>query len=158
MRNGITRLNTNISSGCLNTPAHIVAHKVDQPICLLVEDSTSIAKAMVNCIKRQNWQVFLVQDGKSALELLKSRTWDAILMDDQLPNISGSSCVAKFREWEEENHMPRQKNLFLCSADVHHDDVLPVQGFDGYLYKPVQMPKLISILNKCALDRDVVLK
>lgn len=113
---------------------------------------------MVNCIKRQNWQVFHVQDGKSALDLLKSRTWDAIFMDDQLPNLTGTSCVAMFRDWEEENHMPRQKNLFLCSADVHRDDVLPVPCFDGFLHKPVQMPKLISILKKCALDREVILK
>lgn len=130
--------------------------KNDDPICLLVEDCTSVAKAMMNCIKRQNWQVHLAQDGNSALDLLKSRRWNIILMDDQLPIMSGSECVLKFREWEQkENRKFRQNNLFLCSADAHHDDDLSILGFDGVLSKPIQMPKLISTLHKCALDRNV---
>lgn len=158
----ITRLHENADMVSTRHPTRTTSTKtsndpkMDTPICLLVEDCTAVAKAMMNCITRQNWQVYLAQDGKTALELLKSRTWDVVFMDDQLPIISGSTCVVNFRDWEKGNRMSRQNNLFLCSADAHRDDALSLQGFDGILCKPLHMPKLISILKKCSLDRNVI--
>jgi CheY-like chemotaxis protein len=158
----ITRLHENDDIVSLHHPTQTTStersndQKIDTPICLLVEDCTAVAKAMMNCIKRQNWQVSLAQDGKTALELLKSRIWDVVFMDDQLPILSGSTCVVNFRDWEKGNRMSRQNNLFLCSADAHRDDALSLQGFDGILCKPLHMPKLISILKKCSIDRNVI--
>lgn len=121
----------------------------DESICLLVEDSVSLAKAMGRCIEKQKWRVCLARDGEAALELLKLRSWDAVFMDDQLPKLSGSDCITKFRIWEKENRKTRQMNMFLCSADGICKNYA-TEGFDAFLCKPVKWTHLIEILDKCS--------
>ncbi len=127
----------------------------NEPTCLLVEDSTSIGKAMIRCIQRLKWQIHLAKDGEEALVQLKKRNWDAVFMDDQLPLCTGTACVAKFREWEKKNRVARQMNLMICSASDFTAGCPP--GFDGVISKPFKPSTIASILEKCSRTRKASL-
>jgi CheY-like chemotaxis protein len=119
------------------------------PTCLLVEDSTSVSKAMSRCMERKGWKCSLAKDGEEGLRLLKARNWDAVFMDDQLPLLTGVRCISKFREWETINRVARQKNVYLCSADSEHDCSSPSSGFDGFFVKPFKPAMLGKVLDAC---------
>jgi len=122
------------------------------PVCLLVEDSVSVNKVMMRCIERQGWQSYLANDGEEGLRLLKTRNWDAVFMDDQLPLLSGSACVKNFREWEAENRVCRQQNLYFCSENCT-PNMKPPSGFDGAVGKPFTQSLLASILERANGDK-----
>eukprot|EP01083_Nonionella_stella_P265369 898988_1 len=116
--------------------------------CLIVEDSRSIRKAMTRIVQRRGWQVCIAQDGKEGLRMLKIRNWDVVFMDDQLPLLSGSACVAIFREWENENRASRQGEVYMVSANCNPNvssDVPP--GFDGLIGKPFKPSSLFTVLD-----------
>jgi len=122
---------------------------VVDPTCLLVEDSISVSKAMMRYMERKGWKCSLARDGEEGLRLLKTRNWDAVFMDDQLPLVTGMRCVMKFREWETINRVARQKNVYLCSANSEQDSS-PTSGFDGVFAKPFKAAMLDKILDECA--------
>jgi len=120
--------------------------KNSDPTCLLVEDATSVSKAMIRCIELKGWKCSLATDGEEGLRLLKTRNWDCVFMDDQLPLLTGMRCVSSFREWEKTNRVARQKNVYLSSADYDPNSSTPA-GFDSVFGKPFKPAFLGKILD-----------
>lgn len=138
----------------IDVGSHSAASSVsgDEPepekTCLLVEDTKSIAKAMMRCIERNGWKCVTVGDGEQALNLMKMRNWDCVFMDDELPVMHGTTCITHFREWEKQNRVARQNNIYICSANVIGSSSPPC-GFDGVFSKPFKPSNLNNVLNKC---------
>lgn len=71
------------------------------PHVLIVEDN-AIALRMAEIISTQAGCCFTsVQDGESALELIKNNKYDLILTDIGLPGISGQQLTSGIRQWEQ---------------------------------------------------------
>jgi CheY-like chemotaxis protein len=104
-------------------------------------------------MERDNWKVVVVNDGNEALRLLKMRNWDAVLLEDDLPEIDGAACIEAFREWEEEHRVNRQCNTILvCSEGVPApSDVSAIvqspTGFDSVLARPLVYTDMEYLLN-----------
>jgi CheY-like chemotaxis protein len=93
------------------------------------------------------WKVVTVHDGTDALNLLKIQNWDLVILDEELPRLSGSRCAMKFREWEKCHRINKQRNMVLASAyklnfEYDADDehgtkhVLLPFGFEHLVEKP----------------------
>ena len=130
---------------------------VHKPTCLIAEDSTTIARVLIRAIESKGWKAVLAHDGLQALELLKQRNWDAVFMDDQMPNMSGTECMEQFRLWERSNRIARQRNVVFMSgnyippldADSCQSICSPSysqQLFDLAVPKPVQLRFLYNVL------------
>jgi len=135
------------------------ANSVDRqsavPVCLMATDRpTNTSSEVLTHLESHGWKVVVVHDGADALRLLQMRNWDAVLVDDDLPGLSGTLCMSKFREWEDENRVNRQKNTFLVSdLDIPSplDRSAVVQapsGFDHVLPKPVAWADLRMLLHR----------
>jgi CheY-like chemotaxis protein len=126
----------------------------DHHVCLVLEGSTVITKIAEMATEGKGWKIVPVQDGESALQLLRMRNWDAVLLDDELS--SSSRCMAAFREWEKNHRVNRQNNVLLISSNFvlpHNETGSSFQvptGFDGALGKPLRLPSLQSFLDKAA--------
>ena len=123
------------------------------PVCLMATDKPSRRTSEVLLkLEGDGWKVGVVNDGNEALRLLKMRNWDAVLLDDDLPVLSGAACMDNFREWEEENRVNRQRRTFLlCGETVPSptDKSAIVQaptGFDYVLNRPLIWPDLDYLL------------
>jgi len=130
------------------------AGKAVEKVCLIASDSHNHGSDLAMQMAANGWKVTQVQDGNSVLRMLKTRNWGAVLLDDELPLLSGSRCVAAFREWELKNRVCRQNNVFLvCSSGLPspHDATSVVQapcGFDGALDAPVMWTDVKYLLKK----------
>jgi len=125
-----------------------------EKVCLVATDSSHDESDFPKHMAANGWKVTHVQDGSSVLRMLKTRNWGAVLLDDELPIMSGSRCVAAFREWELKNRVCRQNNVFLvCRSGLPspHDATSVVQapcGFDGALDAPVMWKDVKYLLKK----------
>lgn len=124
----------------------------DGPVCLIAEPASNIV--MKDAVERLGWRAVHVHDGEDALRLMKMRNWDAVFVENEISRLTGTGCVARFREWESENRVARQINVFLLSTDFVPSPVESVSavypsGFDGALGKPI-LVKDLTFLLQCA--------
>jgi CheY-like chemotaxis protein len=121
-------------------------------VCLVAEEGTGISKLAGAAAEWKGWKAVIVNDGEAALRLLQMRNWDAVLLDDELPGLTSSRCVARFREWEKKNRVNRQKNVILMSSSFipsHLETSSFIQlpsGFDGALGKPLSVKVVLDFL------------
>lgn len=113
--------------------------------CLI---AANVVSAQSNPLPQQlesmGWNVVVVHDGIDCLELLKLQQWAAVLIEDNLTQLSGLICVSTFRKWEGIHAIAeRQKNIFyVCDGEIpspadSNSWIQPPIGFDGVLRKPV---------------------
>jgi hypothetical protein len=75
---------------------------------------------------------------------MKMRNWDIVILDEDLPILQCSQCVARFREWEDKNRVNRQRNIVLLNASglsavVGSKSMVQLpSGFDVSLGKPIR--------------------
>lgn len=119
--------------------------------CLMAtarDESASTAKKMISA----GWQITIADDGLRALESLKSRNWDAVILDDHLPRLTGNECVEEFRAWESQNRVNRQDNLFIVCTDVvlanTETKMMAPAGFDGAVDSRMSWSQLESMMSK----------
>jgi CheY-like chemotaxis protein len=127
-----------------------------QLIFLVAEDGNGASKIAKAEVDKRGGKMVIVSDGETALKFLQMRNWDGVLMDDELPGLSTSRCIKKFRDWEKKNRVNRQKNIVQMSScfipsllDQSSHMQLPT-GFDGAIGKPLTLASLKAFLDKLA--------
>jgi PAS domain S-box-containing protein len=80
------------------------------------------------------------------IELVRARLPEVVIMDINLPGMSGYEATQKLREWPETKHIPV---IALTAAAMAGDRKRSQDaGFYRYLTKPVRVPELISTLEE----------
>lgn len=118
-------------------------------VCLIAEDSRDVTRALVRAIEMRGWRASVVDNGEVALRLMKMRNWDAVLLDEEMPLLSGTSCLSCFRQWESQNRIARQNNIYLV-CDKTRSAGVPF-GFDGSVLKPLNIETLQIVLDKASI-------
>jgi CheY-like chemotaxis protein/anti-sigma regulatory factor (Ser/Thr protein kinase) len=78
----------------------------------------------------------LAHDGREALDLLRMKKFDIILMDIRMPELLGTEVVQAVRK--EKNNPNTKTKIFAVTANIMESDILNYMksGFDGYILKP----------------------
>jgi signal transduction histidine kinase/ActR/RegA family two-component response regulator len=105
---------------------------------LLVEDNESIGKTIVLQLKRLGYDCIKAINGEEAINLYKTHTFDVILMDINMPEMSGLEATQKIRNQEKIlNSSPA--HILGLSANTFDDELkrkIKESGMNGYLAKP----------------------
>ncbi len=64
---------------------------------LIAEDDTSLRRALVSILQKNNYSVDAVDNGSDALTYLCSDIYDAAILDIMMPGIDGVSVLAHVR-------------------------------------------------------------
>jgi len=109
---------------------------------LLVEDDEAIGDLVKYNLERQGFAVDWVLDGKEALERLKEKKYDIIILDLMLPSVDGLELCQKVRQ-EGKN---RETPIIVLTA--LGDEDTKVKGFsagaDDYVTKPFSVKELLA--------------
>lgn len=114
---------------------------------LLVEDDNLLAEAVVVALKRHNFAINRVSNGKDALLVIDTTPPDLVILDLGLPDIDGIDLLRKFKARSFTNPV-----LILTARDSIEDRVTGLDsGADDYLPKPFDLDELLARLR--ALER-----
>ncbi|RAQ38739.1 hybrid sensor histidine kinase/response regulator, partial [Arthrospira sp. O9.13F] len=91
----------------------------DRPsVILLVEDSIATRTQEKRILEAAGYEVVTAVDGLDGLNKLKTRSFDAVISDIQLPNLDGLGFTAKIREHQEYSELP----IILVTSLASDDD------------------------------------
>lgn len=118
---------------------------------LLAEDNAVNQKLAVKILQKHNHKVTVVNNGLEALEMIKKRRFDVVLMDVQMPVMGGFEATAKIREFEQARELARSPIIALTAHAMLGDREKCIQAqMDEYLSKPLKPNQLIQTILKCA--------
>jgi two-component system sensor histidine kinase/response regulator len=122
-----------------------------RPLKILVaEDTPFNQKFILRLLERWNHRTTLVENGRQALEVLKTEPCDLILMDVQMPEMDGLQATRIIRENEQQsgNHIPI---IAMTAHAVKGDRERCLQaGMDEYVSKPIDSNKLFEAIEMLA--------
>lgn len=119
------------------TRLHAPAERV-----LIVDDDELLARYYREVLEGAGMQVDILHDPGQTVEALERKLPDIVLMDLQMPEISGQNLAAVIRQYDQWMGLP----IVYLSAE--HDPALQLkalkQGADDFLTKPVDDAHLIT--------------
>lgn len=109
---------------------------------LVVEDDKDINSLISRYLKKQNYSVHSVFDGKEALELISSNDYHLIILDLMLPEVDGYTVLEVIR---------KQKNTPVLILSAKSDEIDKIEaldlGADDYITKPFTVGELLARVN-----------
>jgi two-component system sensor histidine kinase/response regulator len=101
--------------------------------------------------------VTIANNGAEALERLAESSYDAVLMDCQMPVMDGFTATRRIRESERQNSRAKRLPIIALTANVMIEDrdSCLAAGMDAHLGKPIEPAQLIDCLGRY-LKADIV--
>lgn len=107
---------------------------------LLVEDDLLLAEMLMQAFAGSAFNVETAGNGEDALQLLQNFQFDFLLLDWNLPGISGLDVCKRFRQGGGLSFV-----IFLTSeGDISHKEQALDAGGDDYLVKPFDVRELMA--------------
>jgi signal transduction histidine kinase/FixJ family two-component response regulator len=128
------------------TPARLDNRR--QSRILLAEDNLVNQRLAVRLLEKRGFDVTVVGDGRVALLALEKESFDAILMDVQMPEMDGFETTAAIRHKEESTgaHIPI---IAMTAHALKGDQERCIDaGMDAYLSKPIRTAELFKIIDE----------
>ena len=115
---------------------------------LLAEDNAINQKIACHVLEKQGHHVTVAADGRQALSALDQAHFDVVLMDVQMPEMDGFETTGAIRARERGTgvHLP----IIAMTAHAMQGDRerCIAAGMDSYISKPLEIKKLIELLEK----------
>jgi CheY-like chemotaxis protein len=112
---------------------------------LLVEDHQDTAHALANLLAREAHRVRRVHTGGDALRAAAEQSFDLLISDLRLPDISGYEVMAELKR--KYNLIGIAVSGMSAPADIER---ALASGFSRYLVKPVKLETLREVVEQIA--------
>lgn len=110
---------------------------------LIVEDEYNLADAIKERLEKEKLTVNIVEDGEEGYYYASTNTYDLIILDVMLPNMSGFQILNKLR-----TDNINSKIIMLTARSTIEDKLNGLEnGADDYLTKPFHMDELVARVN-----------
>lgn len=117
---------------------------------LIVEDEYNLADVIKERLEKEKLTVDIVEDGEEGYYYASTNTYDLIILDVMLPNMSGFQILNKLR-----TDNISSKIIMLTARSTIEDKLNGLEnGADDYLTKPFHMDELVARVN-IQLKRNV---
>jgi len=116
---------------------------------LLVEDDPLLSSGLLVALRRANYTVEHVADGRAAVAALADNAFDLMVLDLGLPGMDGTNVLRAARA--SGNPLPV---LILSARDAMRDRISGLDlGADDYMVKPFELEELLARLRVLARRR-----
>lgn len=110
---------------------------------LIVEDEYNLADVIKERLEKEKLTVDIVEDGEEGYYYASTNTYDLIILDVMLPNMSGFQVLNKLR-----TDNISSKIIMLTARSTIEDKLNGLEnGADDYLTKPFHMDELVARVN-----------
>ncbi|SFB73758.1 Response regulator receiver domain-containing protein [Flexibacter flexilis DSM 6793] len=111
---------------------------------LIVEDNTTNMRVLMDFLGDKGYNFLMAQDGAKGVKVALRRKPDLILLDINLPEISGYDVCKTLRQHEEIKDTPIVFMSALSRNEAQH--LTAEAGGDDYLPKPFQKSEVLEIV------------
>ncbi len=112
---------------------------------LLVDDDLEILSLLQAKLGKEPFEIFTASEGHSALNIIRTQKPDLVLLDVNLPGLSGLEICRSLREDKDTRDIPI---IMLSGRGEEIDRVLGLEfGADDYVTKPFNAKELILRIN-----------
>ena len=113
---------------------------------LTVDDSASIRQMVSFTLKGAGYDITEAVDGQDGLEKAKSKSFDLIFTDQNMPRMDGLSLIKNLRA------LPQYRSTPILMLTTEAGDAMKAQGraagATGWLVKPFDPAKLLEVVKK----------
>ena len=111
-------------------------------LILIVDDNATNVKLVHDVMKYKGYAPLVADNAQGAIELAREHHPALILMDVQLPGMSGTEATKVLKADEKTRHIPIIALTALAMKGAREN--LLAEGFDSYISKPVDIKQLFQ--------------
>lgn len=113
---------------------------------LIVEDNELNMKLFHDLLEAQGYATLQTKDGREALKLAREHRPDLVLMDIQLPEVSGLEVT----KWIKEDEDLREIPVIAVTAFAMKGDEEKIRqgGCEAYIAKPISVSEFLATVQK----------
>ena len=111
---------------------------------LWVDDEVDLLRPHLMLLRGEGYQVDAIMNGQDALELLGSRTYDLVLLDEQMPGLRGIEVLDRVRRAS-----PRLPVVMVTKSEENstmHEAI--GRRADDYIVKPTSPRQVLSVVTR----------
>jgi two-component system cell cycle response regulator DivK len=108
---------------------------------LIVEDNPLNMKLFGAMVAAQGYGVLQAGDGLGGVDLARQEHPDLIIMDVDLPGISGVEATRLLKAAAETRDIP-----IIITTAYEYDDEIRASGCDGYMSKPISVADFVELI------------
>lgn len=113
---------------------------------LIVDDDQDIIDLVTLLLEQSGYAVAAAKDGYTALDQVNNHHYDLILLDKNMPFVTGDQVLKSLRN----NEMTKELPIIMLTASTEIEDVRRSKelGVDDYVIKPPDKKVLVSRIEK----------
>lgn len=119
---------------------------------LIVEDDRAIGRVLQRHLEREGFEAHLAVDGAEAFSAMELGTFDFVLCDFQLPDMTGEQVCRHLRTLPNFADVP----LALCTAKAHEVDLAGLTaelGLAQVFLKPFSLREITASISEAIANR-----
>jgi DNA-binding NtrC family response regulator len=119
---------------------------------LVVDDDETLRLTVRLALESHNYEVEEAEDGVEAVEKVKNNSYDAIILDVNMPRMNGIEALEKIKEISPQS--------FCLVLTAHSDVKLAVRAIKGgaydYIEKPFDTQELLKLIDSAKEANDMI--
>ena len=121
-------------------------------LLLWVDDEIELLKAHIIFLQKKGYDVMTVSNGTDAIDKCSQQTFDLILLDEQMPGLSGLDTLQRIKEIQ-----PATPVVMVTKSEEENimDQAIGSKIAD-YLIKPVNPNQILLTLKKNIHEKEIV--
>jgi DNA-binding NtrC family response regulator len=113
---------------------------------LIVDDDKYLCQSLSYVLKDEGYHVYTTHDGKSAIDLIKKRKYDLMVLDYNLSSLQNMTGLGVLEKVHEIN--PRMKAVMISAyGDNKLKKRAKDMGVNGFIDKPFKLTKLLKTID-----------
>lgn len=113
-----------------------------KPVILVIDDDDPILLLMRNLLREFGFEPHTANTGQLGIETAKKRTPDLILLDKNMPGMTGEEVMVALRGTAELNDVP----VIMLTGDPVDPNEIARVGATAGVQKPFDVPQLIEMI------------
>lgn len=120
---------------------------MDKPFVLLVDDNEATTTLMTALLQKE-FAVQIAADGTEAVDLLRTKTFAAIVLDLLMPQMDGYGVL----DFLTTSNPEMLKRVLVVSAALNRNELVKIRDYDVFavISKPFEVDHLLAAVRKCA--------
>lgn len=116
---------------------------------LIVDDDAGMCETLADILEIKGYSVDTAQDGRMALQMLRQRDYDLILIDIMMPGMNGVETLQQIKTIN-----PKVLTLIMTGHSQLEGFVSEAlwSGVDGVLYKPFEIDDVLAVIERREQD------